>query len=539
MSAGSARGWAIALAGLIGLAACAPEVGVAPGAAAPAPRESERSDPADPSDSSDAPGPAADDTAPPGTAGVAPDGGYDPGPIDWDEIDDGVDEATITVPVDYRDPTGPTVDLYLVRHRALDPDNRIGSLLVNPGGPGAPGPELAMFAGFQFDLPLLDRFDIIGWDPRGVGASSPPIECIGDEDYDRMYAEIDSTPDAPDDHAALVAAAQEFAAGCAVGSEGLLEHVGTNNSARDMDTIRRGLGEDEISYFGFSYGSELGAAWVTLFPDTVRAAVLDGASDPDAEALESSLQQLAGFEQSVVRFLEDCAERACDFAPDGDAERGYFELMESLDRDPVPSEPGRPDVNRDVATSAVIQAMYSDSYWPALEHSLAAAQEGDGSGLLELYDAYYRRNPDGSYSNMFEAFQSISCADTPERPTVEEVDAEIELYEQAAPHLVPEGSAGGYFCTFFPPARDPRVEITGEGAGPVLVIGTTGDPATPFASTVAMAEALDDGRLIEVEANQHLGYGVNHCVVEAVNDYLIDLVAPEPRLECGDGGLFG
>jgi pimeloyl-ACP methyl ester carboxylesterase len=533
MSAGNARRLALCLTALIGVAACAPDVGVSSGAAAPAPRASDPSDRPDPSD------PASTDTAPPGTAGVAPDGGFDPGPIDWEEIEDGVDEATITVPVDYRDPTGPTLDLYVVRHRALDPSRRIGSLLVNPGGPGAPGSELAQFAGFQFDLPLLDRFDIIGWDPRGVGASSPAIECIGDEDYDRMYAEIDSTPDAPGDHDALVAAAEEFAAGCALGSEGILEHVGTNNSARDMDSIRRGLGEDEISYFGFSYGSELGAAWVTLFPDTVRAAVLDGASDPDAEALESSLQQLEGFEQSVVRFLADCARRNCDFAPDGDAEAAYLELMQSLDANPVPSQPGRPDVNRDVATSAVIQAMYSDSYWPALEHSLAAAQDGDGSGLLELYDAYYRRNPDGSYSNMFEAFQSISCADTPDRPTVEEVDAEAELYEEAAPHLVPEGSAGGYFCTFFPPARDPRVEITGAGAGPVVVIGTTGDPATPFASTVAMAEKLDDGRLIEVEANQHLGYGVNDCVVEAVNDYLIDLVAPEQRLECGDGGLFG
>lgn len=513
------------------LAACAPGSGVSSGTAVPVQPDAPAPDV--PSSTGDAP---ADDNRP----GPSPDGpGYDPGPIEWREYDDDLDTATVTVPVDYGNPTGPTIDLFVMRHRALDPDTRIGSLLVNPGGPGAPGSDLALYAPYQFDLPLLRRFDIVGWDPRGTGASSPAIECIGDDDYDRMYAEVDSTPDTPADHALLVDVAQEFATGCELGSAGILEHVGTNNSARDMDAIRQALGEDTISYFGFSYGSELGATWVTLFPDTVRAAVLDGASDPDAEALEGSLQQLEGFEQSVVRFLDACSRRNCAFAPDGDADAAYFELMESLDANPVPSRPGRPDVNRDVATSAVIQAMYSDTYWPALEHSLAEAQGGDGSGLLQLYDEYYRRNPDGTYGNMFEAFQSISCADVRERPTVAEVDREAALYEEVAPHLVPPGSAGGYFCTFFPPAVDPRVDITGAGAGPVVVIGTTGDPATPFESTVAMADKLEDGRLISVDANQHLGYGVNRCVVDAVNDYLIDLVAPAAPLECGNGGLFG
>lgn len=534
MSAGHARRFltgAIALTSVATLAACMPDPGVSSGNAAPM-----ASDPAAAGPSSD----PADST--PGTADPRPSlpgDGYDPGPIRWEEYDDELDTATVTVPVDYADPTGPTIDLFVMRHRALESDARIGSLLVNPGGPGAPGSDLALFAPYQFDRPLLDRFDVIGWDPRGTGASTPAIECISDDDYDRMYAEIDSTPDTEADHDLLVEVAQEFAAGCEIGSQGILEHVGTNNSARDMDSIRRALGEETISYFGFSYGSELGAAWVTLFPETVRAAVLDGASDPDADDLERSLQQVEGFEESVVRFLDECSSRDCAFAPGGDADAAYFDLMESLDAEPVPSIDGRPDVNRDVATRAVLQAMYSDTYWPALEHSLAAAQDGDGSGLLQLYDEYYRRNPDGTYGNMFEAFQSISCADVPERPTVDEVDAESAQYAQVAPHLVPEASAGGYFCTFFPPAIDPRVAITGADAGPIVVIGTTGDPATPFESTVAMATTLEDGRLISVEANQHLGYGVNDCVVDAVNDYLIDLVAPTETLECGDGGLFG
>jgi hypothetical protein len=181
--------------------------------------------------------------------------------------------------------------------------------------------------------------------------------------------------------------------------------------------------------------------------------------------------------------------------------------------------------------------MYLEDFWPALEQSLAAAQDGDGSGLLELYDEYFRRNPDGTYGNMLEAFQAIECADAPERPSVDEVNAQAELFEQAAPHLAPPDSSGGYFCTFFPPAREPQIDVTGAGAGPIVVIGTTGDPATPFESTVAMAEALEGGVLVKVEAEGHLGYGSNECVVEAVNAYLVDLTPPEEGLECS-GGFF-
>ncbi len=176
--------------------------------------------------------------------------------------------------------------------------------------------------------------------------------------------------------------------------------------------------------------------------------------------------------------------------------------------------------------------MYSETFWPALEQSLAAAQFGDGGGLLALHDSYYRRSPDGSYGNELEAFQAISCADTAERLTVEETDAQAALITEVAPHLVPEGSAGGYLCTFFPESLDPRVTVTGAGAGPIVVIGTTGDPATPFESTVRMSNILEDGRLVIVEADQHTGYNVNRCVIEVVNDYLVDLAPPDDETEC-------
>jgi pimeloyl-ACP methyl ester carboxylesterase len=455
----------------------------------------------------------------------------EPASISWDEFDDDTDVALLDVPVDYADPDGEQFELFLARHRALDPEQRIGTLLINPGGPGFGGSDYALFATQIFDIELLDRFDIVGWDPRGTGESTPAIDCI--DDYDPYFTAIDATPEDEAAREEVVGIAANFAEACETQNAAIIEHVGTNASARDMDSIRRALGEDTISYFGFSYGSELGATWATMFPDTVRAAVLDGAADPNADALESSLQQTAGFEQSIETFLDRCsADDECQFHNDGDATAAFVDLLARLDADPITVEPDRPPVNRDVALTATVQAMYSESYWPALERALADAAEGDAAGLLALNDAYYQRQPDGTYGNELEAFQSISCADLSDRPTVEETDAEVPQFREVAPLLVPEGSVGSYFCTFFPPAADPRIEITGAGAGPIVVIGTTGDPATPLESTQRMAEALEDGRLVIVEADQHTGYGVNRCVIDVVNDYLIDLDAPESGTEC-------
>ena len=457
---------------------------------------------------------------------------FDPGSFEWEPFNDAVDVATLEVPVDWADPAGPRFELFVARYNALDQAAKIGSLLVNPGGPGSEGSFLALGAAGIYDQEILQHFDIIAWDPRGTGESDPPVDCI--DDYDPYFVAIDSTPEDDAERQALLDASREFAEQCIERNE-YLQYVGTNNSARDMDAIRRALGEDTISYFGFSYGSELGAAWATLFPDTVRAAVLDGAADPDADPLESSLQQLAGFEAALDTFLAQCsADTRCAFHNAGDAEGAFDRLMAELDESPIPSgDPSRPPVNRDVATTAVSEAMYSDVRWPALAESLAAAQFGDGSGLMALNDSYYQRRSDGTYDNFLEAFPVITCADTAERPTVEEVDAESSQYSEVAPRLVPEGSLGGYICTFMPPALDPRIEVTGAGAGTMLVIGTTGDPSTPLESTIRMANALEDSRLVIVEAAQHTGYGVNRCVVDAVNAYLVDLEPPEDGLRCG------
>lgn len=451
-------------------------------------------------------------------------------PFGWEEMFPGVETGLLEVPVDYEDPDGETFELFVARRLADDQANKIGSLLVNPGGPGFGGSDFAIYAEQIYGTELLERFDIVGWDPRGTGLSEPSIDCV--DDYDRYFAGIDITPDEEAERQEIIDLAEEFATACVERNDPYFAFVGTNNSARDMNAIREALGEDEISYFGFSYGSELGATWATLFPETVRAAVLDGAADPNASGIEGSLQQTAGFEATLTSYLADCSEDVnCAFHNDGDAEGAFDELMVELDENPVPSVPGRPDVTRGVALQAVIQAMYSDALWPQLSQALADAQGGDGAGLLALYDAYFQRAPDGSWGNELEAFQTITCMDDPERLSVEEDDATAPKFNEVAPRIAP-GTTGSYFCTFYPPSEDRRVDITGEGAGPIVVIGTTGDAATPLSSTRAMADTLEDGRLVVVTADQHTGYGVNECVDQLVHDYLVDLEIPAEETEC-------
>ena len=461
---------------------------------------------------------------------------FDPSddPFGWTPFGDTgrVEIGTFTAPVDYADPSGGKFQLNIARHLAMKPKERIGSLLVNPGGPGFGGTDFAIFAEQNFGQPLLDHFDIVAWDPRGTGLGEPTIDCI--DDYDQVFATGDITPEDEAERQQLVDLAKEFATDCAEKNGAYYQYVGTNNSARDIDAIRAALGEATISYMGFSYGSELGGTWATLFPSTVRAAVFDGAVDPNADATASVLQQVEGFEAALNRFLATCsADRECPFQNGGDAAGAFDRLMKSIDESPVLAAEGRPPVSQSVALTGVAQAMYSETSWPQLALALAEARDGDGSGLLELYDQYYARREDGTFANALEAFQVISCMDTEERPTIEEDDATAARLHAVAPRFAIR-TVGDYSCTFFPPARDPRIEITGEGAAPILVMGTTGDPATPLESTALMAAALEQSRLVVVVGNRHTGYGLNECSSAAVENYLIDPVGhlPPEGLRC-------
>jgi len=435
----------------------------------------------------------------------------------------------LAVPFDYDNPGTGSFVLSLMRRPAEIPESRIGSLLVNPGGPGFGGTTVAEQAEWYFSTELLEQFDVVGWDPRGTGASTPAVDCT--EDYDRYFG-IDSPPNDDDAKQKMIDLTQEFVDLCVARNGEMLKYISTEASARDMDSIRNALNEDKISYFGFSYGSELGATWVTLFPDTVRAAVFDGASDPNASGFDQSMAQLKGFEQQLDAFLANCAKRvACKIYNNGKPAALFDQLAIVIDTKPIVVSSDRTPVTQGVFYTAVVQAMYSNTLWPQLETALADAAKGNGAQLLALYDDYFQRQPDGSYGNELEAFLAISCLDDPEGSTVADVDADVARFAAAAKRLG-ENFGYGYACALWPHRVAERVVVTGKGAGPIVVIGTTGDAATPLASTRKAANNLEQGVLVIVEADRHTGYGLNSCVVQNVDAYLISLKAPKIETYC-------
>jgi pimeloyl-ACP methyl ester carboxylesterase len=447
-------------------------------------------------------------------------------PFGWSEIGSGLEEGFLQVPLDHSDPSGDTISLYAVRHRAVDPAHRIGTLLVNPGGPGYGGSGLAYGAEDIYGQDLLDRFDIIGWDPRGTGYSEPAIDCI--DDYDHFFS-VDSSPDTADERQQLVDLGTEFGQACIDKNSTLLPYVSTEQSARDMDSIRQALGEDTISYFGFSYGSELGATWATLFPDTVRAAVLDGAVDPTVGYLQQNIQQATGVDSTFAEFLAACSDApSCAFHNGGDAEGAFGALDAEIEARALPvAAAGRPSVTQGVLVTAVAQAMYDQSYWPKLEQALADLQAGDGRGILALYDEYFGYF-DGSWDDGLEAYFAIGCLDDPGSAGPDDLFTHESQFAAAAPRVGRSWLAELTFCSVWPVPPVTPVAITGAGAGPILVVGTTGDAITPLASTRKMATTLEEGRLVVVEATQHTGYGVNRCVDDTVDHYLVDPTDPLP-----------
>jgi pimeloyl-ACP methyl ester carboxylesterase len=453
--------------------------------------------------------------------------------IEWTPCDGNtnseVECGNIEVPFDYADPDQGSFVLFVKKHSAASPTDRIGSMMVNPGGPGFGGSSLADDAEYYFSQDLIDRFDIIAWDPRGTGESTPAVNCV--DTFDEYFG-LDSPPETPEEKQALIDASQAFNDKCAENSGTILPYISTQASAQDINSLRLALGEEKVSYFGFSYGSELGTTWATMFPETVRAIVVDGAVDPNATSTQEGMNQAKGFEGQLSTFLKQCSERTtCEFHNGGKAEEAFDQLVLGIDATPLEVSKDRTPVTQGVLFTAVAQAMYSDYYWPQLSEALSAAQSGDGTGILQLYDDYYQRKEDGTYGNELEAFLAISCLDDPGASSVEDVDSHIEDFIAAAPRLG-GNFAYGYSCALWPVKQAAKVTITGKGAGPIVVVGTTGDAATPLSSTRKMAQGLEQGILIVVDANQHTGYGANSCVVKAVDDYLIKLTVPANETTC-------
>jgi pimeloyl-ACP methyl ester carboxylesterase len=440
--------------------------------------------------------------------------------------------SVLEVPLDYADPSSQTIAIALEMAPATG--NRIGSMVVNPGGPGAPGTSTAEDADFYFAPDLRARFDIVGFDPRGTGESSP-VDCFTDAELD-AYVAADPDPDNRNEVRDVVDNQEDFWSGCEEKSGALGSHVSTIEVARDMDVLRAVLGEDKLSYFGFSYGTRLGATYAELFPDNVGRFVLDGAVDPSLTTLEGSLSQAKGFETALRAYLENCVDGGGCFLGDSVDEglRTISDLLADIDAEPLPTGDER-DLTVGNAFFGLVTPLYSEDNWTFLDQGLEEALDGNGDTLLLLSDFYGSREADDSYSdNSLEAISVINCLDDPWSISAAEVPDYFDEFQEASPTFGAVFAWSLVSCDGTPfQTTEPPIEIDGNGADPIVVIGTTRDPATPYQEAVAMAEQLESGVLLSRDGDGHTAYNRgNACINDAVHAYFIDGTVPPDGKEC-------
>ncbi|WP_207943548.1 alpha/beta hydrolase [Actinomadura sp. KC345] len=445
--------------------------------------------------------------------------------------------ATLKVPLDYTRPSGRTIDIALIKVPATGPGRRIGSLLFNFGGPGGDGVgTLAQVAGQYAELGT--RYDLVGFDPRGVGRSTP-VTCVGDRLMDEIAARDDS-PDTAAEEKAYIDGRAAFVEQCAARSGELLPHVGTLNAARDMEMIRIVLGDEKLRYFGISYGTWLGGAYAHQFPDRVGRAVLDAAVDTGLGGADLALQQAAAFERALHGFAAACARlgtKHCPFGTDAPSVVASIKrLLEDLDQDPLPTSGGR-RLTQSLGTTGVAAALYSRDAWPYLAQGLAdAAKRRDGSLLLMLADVQNGREEDGTYSNLSAANTAITCADGTGRYTGADVRRLLPRFRDASPVFGTSMAWSLLQCTGWPvKGEDAAREVSAPSAAPILVVGNTGDPATPYAWAPALTRELG-GRatLLTLRGEGHGAYDTGDpCVRKTVDAYLLHGVVPATDATCG------
>ncbi len=457
--------------------------------------------------------------------------------IDWAPCPDqaGFECGRLTVPLDYADPTGETIELALLKNPADEPTQRRGHLVVNPGGPGAPGTSYAAADRNVFGQPVLDSFDVVGFDPRGTG-DSHPIDCLPDEALS-AHLELDPSPDTEQEERAFLRSSEEFFAGCVERSGELAAHVSTVEVARDVDVLRAALGEAELDYLGASYGTKLGAYYAELFPDRVGRMVLDGGLDPTLDPVELSLGQAGGFERALLAYVGNCVDETEDCFLGDSVEEGVAQvadLLAEIDAEPLPAGNGR-ELTLGNAFYGIALPLYDRQYWVLLSAALRAALDGDGQPLLQLADLYFARDAEGNYAdNSAEAILAINCLDDPGISTEAAVRRAMPAFERASPTFGEALAWGLMGChgVQVDAAEEPPT-VDGAGAAPIVVVGTTRDPATPYEWSVALAEQLESAVLVSREGDGHTGYQAgNPCVDQAVEEYLIGGEVPDDGLEC-------
>lgn len=439
--------------------------------------------------------------------------------------------TSVPVPIDEANPSGPQAQLAVIKVPASG--SRLGVLLINPGGPGASAVDAVVnLSDTIADTPIGEHFDLVGFDPRGVGHSTPQLRCRSDAEFDAWRREpmVDYSQAGV---AAIEALSRTLVQGCVnrMGKD-FLAGVGTASTAKDMDAVRQALGEEQINYLGFSYGTELGTAYVERFPNRVRSMVLDGAIDPTQNPVEAVVEQMAGFQVAFTDYAADCAKSPnCPLGTDpAQWVNRYHQLVNPLVAKPGPTADPRGLSYADAITGTV-DALYTPQYWKYLTSGLRGLQRGTDAGdLLVLADDYQGRDEDGNYNNGQDAFNAIRCVDGP-TPTDPEIWAEADRVSRQRAPFMSYGTFTGFaprdLCAFWPvPATSRPHTPKPAPAGSVVVVSTTHDPATPYAAGVNLAHQLQ-APLITFDGTQHtVVFSGNSCVDRAVTRYIVDRVVP-------------
>lgn len=478
------------------------------------------------------------------------------GPLLWERCDDDLSAfdstecALVTVPLDHDDPSLGTIELPLRRRLAEMPERRIGTLLWVDGGPGARGTEFVLQE--SFSLSVSTRFDIVGWDPRGTSGSSR-LSCMDDwSPVNNPFASLEPDPDTREEADEWREVVGRIADECVSEHGDLVPRVGTYESVRDVDLIRQALGEEEMNLMGASYGSRVAAVYATLFPKGVRAAVLDGYDDPNVTPSDHGVRLAAAFERRLDDVLGDCSsDPACPFHSDGDSAAALDRLLERLEATPLERPiAGGPAVDHGMAFYVLEKYLYDEYGAGRMLEALDEAAGGDGTGLYRLYAEDVEANLAKGITPMVN--QAIICADRAgfwESVPTEEKLAYRDRLDDVAPRFGwrfgpnrIDPDAFPVICLLQPlqESRMPR-PIDAEGAGPIMVIGATGDVATPYEAALAAVDDLDDGHLVTIEADHHVSYfraisgggqAKYRCLLDAVHDYLIDLRVPPEGHTC-------
>lgn len=445
----------------------------------------------------------------------------------------GLECAWLAVPIDRQAEDSGSIDLALARVPASgSPDERIGSLVFNPGGPGGSGIEFLAGAALMLPEELQQRFDLVSWDPRGVGESTP-VRCITDEQKDAQ-TEGDLSPDDSAELDRAIEDQKEFREGCEQNNPELIKHMSTADVAGDMDEIRDALGEEKLNYVGFSYGTAIGATYATMFPERLRAMVLDGSVSPTATDLEQTTTQAEGFERTYLNFVATCdADPEC--ALSGRTAPTVEGVRSDLDETPlvVNTSSGKRELTRDLFDIGLATGLYDTSVWGPLARAVNDIDGNGGELILSLADRQLGRNPDGTWDNSSDAQTMVNCSDAQDRPTVDEAIAAGEEVAASAPTFGEVLKTGPLGCMNWPMPANPVPEWTAEGAPPILVVGTVGDPATPYEWSEQMTTALVGSVLLTYEGDGHTAFmRGGPCIDDAVVAYLVDLKLPEAGTRC-------